>query len=333
MEKIGFIFGGTFLYWSPILLTLGVVAAVIMFLGLSVGFAKRPVGAFLTVPLAVALSIVLARLVHWYCRPDSYVSFQAALTDYSTGGFALAGVFAGCLLAACALRLACVVKELPQALDCMAIAGALGMAVGRLNHFFNPLNRGMVVQSIKTLPLVYPVENAVSGEPEYRLATFMLQAIVAAALFVILLAFYLAGGRKRGGDTCLLFLLVHGASQILLDSTRYDSLFLRSNGFVSLVQILGAVFVVLAVVLFSVRLVRNRGWKWWYLAPWLAIVGMLTAAGIMEYYVQRRSNQADTFYHVMTVCLAGVVLLTCVLCAVGAIPRVRKPEPALAAEE
>ena len=56
--------------------------------------------------------------------------------------------------------------------------------------------------------------------------------------------------RKRkvaDGDVCLLFLLCYGALQIVCDSTRYDSLFLRSNGFISIVQILGLVGMVAAL--------------------------------------------------------------------------------------
>lgn len=291
------------------MLAMAVVAAVCMFLGLRLASGDFTIGTFLTVPFGVLLSMVLGRFVHWYCNPDSYKGLLAALTDYSSGNYALVGVFAGCALTACIFWLLGLVKDMPGTLDCMAVAGALGMAVGRLNHLFNSFDRGMIVHTVRSLPLVYPVENAVSGEPEYRLATFMLQAIVAGVLFVVLIAFYLLKGKNSKGDTCLLFLLAHGASQILLDSTRYDSLFLRSNGFVSLVQILGAVLVVLSIVLFSVRLVRSRGWKWWFVLLWVAVVGMLICAGIMEYLVQRRGSEAAKFYYVMTASLVAVIAI------------------------
>lgn len=323
MEKIAFIIGEEFIFWTPVILTVAVLAAAIMFVALHMIHTAKITGAFVTVPIAIALGLVLGRLVYWYCLPDSYDSLRSALTDYSPENCALLGIFAGCVLAACAVRLLGIIEDLPGTLDCMAIAGCLGMAVGRLNHFFNPFDRGMVVETIRQLPLVYPVENAANGEPDYRLATFMVQAIVAAALFVLLLIHFLAGGRKRGGDTFLLFCLGHGASQIVMDSTRYDALYLRSNGFVSMVQIAGAVLVVLAVVLFSVRMVRNRGWKWWYLALWIPIVGLLTAAGIMEYYVQRISIRADFFYHIMTGCLGALAVITVVICCLG-IPRKNK---------
>ena len=109
---------------------------------------------------------------------------------------------------------------------------------------------------------------------------------------------------------CLLVALCYGASQVLLDSTRYDSLFLRSNGFVSMVQILGAVIMAVSIVLFSIRMVKTNGFKWWFVALWTGIVGLLTCAGIMEYLVQRRGNEAATFYNVMSLSLLGVVGIT-----------------------
>ena len=117
--------------------------------------------------------------------------------------------------------------------------------------------------------------------------------------------------RRKGksGDTALMFALLYGASQAVLDSTRYDSLFMRSNGFVSLVQIAGAVGVVLAVVWFSVRLCKSRRWHWGYLALWLPILGLLGGAGYMEYHVQRHGDQAQFAYTIMSGCLIGVILL------------------------
>ena len=318
MENVGFILGKTYIYWSSVVLAVAAAAAICMFLGLRLASGEKMTGTFILIPFGVLLSMVLGRFVHWYCNPDSYASFVGAMGDYSSGNYALMGVFAGCAITACVLWVLGLDKDIAGTFDCMAIAGTLGMSVGRLNHLFNSFDRGVVVQGIRSLPLVYPVENAVSGDLEYRLATFMLQAIVAAVLFVVLMVFYFTKGRANRGDTCLLFLLCYGASQILLDSTRYDSLFMRSNGFISLVQIFGAAFVVLSIVLFSVRMVRNRGWRWWYILLWVAVVGLLTCAGIMEYQVQRRGSEAVKFYSVMAASLCGVAGLGVTLWALAA---------------
>ena len=322
MDKIGFIIGETFLYWNSIILTLGAVTAICFFLSF---YLKRPgngAAAALLVPMSIILGLALARLIHWYCRVDSYDSLKAAMTDFSRGGFALMGVFFGTALAACLLRLLGVIRNLPETFDCLALGGAAGIAVGRLACFFTSADRGDVIEGLTKLPLVYPAPNAVTGEPEYRLATFVLQAMVTGAIFLCLAVCFLRGRKKgtlRDGDTCLVFLLTYGASQILLDSTRYDSLFMRSNGFISLVQILGLVFFLTALILFSVRLVRRYGFRGWMAGLWLPIAALLGVAAYMEYYVQRHGDQALFAYGTMGICLILAVGLTLSLRHLGTV--------------
>ena len=314
MDRIAFIIGESFIFWSPIILALAALVAACLFIGLYLSRSCNAIATFMAVPLAFVFSMALSRLIHWYCRTDSYPSIEAAMTDYTSGGYALLGVVIGCILTALILRLIRVVKNLPEMLDCMAIAGAAGICIGRCNSFFNSSDRGDILEGITKLPMVYPVTNSVTGAVEYRFATFVMQSAVAGAIFVILLLFWLLMKRKgRNGDTALMFALMYGASQAMFDSTRYDSLYLRSNGFVSLVQIAGAVGAALAVVWFSVRMCRARRWHWWYLAFWLPILGLLGGAGYMEYYVQRHGDQAQLAYTVMSGCLIGVIGLGIVI--------------------
>ena len=309
MEQIAFIYGSVFVYWSHILLTMAAAVSICVYLTLYLGKPGTWAAAMVSVPLALAASLVLGRLLHWYCRPDQYAGLTAALTDLRSGGYALAGAFAGCVLAACLLRILRLSKNLPHMLDCMAIAGSAGIAVGRLACFFNTGDRGMVVTADWGLPWAYGVTNPVSGAQELRLATFCLQAVAAAVLFLVLLAFWLVEQRRnsRYGDACLIFLLCYGASQVLLDSTRYDSLYFRSNGFVSIVQVLGACGMGLAAIVFSVRMVRSRGWKRWYLLLWLGLAGLMGLAGYMEYFVQRHGHRAVPGYNTMALALLGSI--------------------------
>lgn len=310
MARIAFIIGERFLYWNSILLALAAAAAICVFLSLYLSTPGRGAAAAVAVPMALVLSMVLSRLVHWYCRVDSYASLWAALTNYSTGGYALMGAFAGCALTALFLRLVKLSDSMGAMLDCMSLAGAAGIALGRLASFFDGSARGMLVSSVKSLPWVYPVMNQVSGQLEYRLATFLFQSVIAAVIFAVLLVLWLRE-RRRGtaedGDICLLFLLCHGAVQVALDSTRYDSLFFRSNGFVSIVQVLGALAIGLTVIVFSVRLVRRRGFKAWYLLLWLAVAALLGLGGYMEYHVQRHASEAVFAYSMMSLALAGLM--------------------------
>lgn len=314
MEKLAFVGGGMYAYWSSIILALAALTAIAAFTALYLSKSGNGLAVSLTIPMAFAGSLVLARLIHWYCLADSYDSLEAAMTDYTSGGYALMGVFGACLLVAVVLRLVKVVKNLPEMLDCMALGGGLGIAVGRFAAIFNTSDRGMPVSESLSLPFAYPVTNAVSGLVENRLATFVLQGLVTGGIVAVLAVYLLclrAKNRKaRDGDICLLFLAAYGASQILFDSTRYDSLFMRSNGFISIVQILGAVALVTAVVIFSVRMVKSNGMRAWAAGIWLVILAMLGVAGYMEYHVQRHGDQAAFAYTVMGSALAVAVGMT-----------------------
>ena len=313
MGKIAFYSGSLPIYWNSVILTLAAATAVCFFLAFYLVKSGNGAAGFAVVPLGIVLSLVCARFFHWYCQSDSYTGFTAAMTNFSEGGFALMGVFLGCVLAAGLTRILCLHRNLPEMLDAMSLAACAGMTVGRLSALFNASDRGQVLVSFRSLPIASPINNAVSGAVEYRLATFALQSIVALVLLIGLSVFYLRGqkgGKLRDGDTCLVFLLLYGASQVVLDSTRYDSLFFRSNGFVSVVQVLGAVALVLAIILFSRRMVKARGFRAWQIFLWLLIGIAIAGAGYMEYYVQRWGSKALFAYSVMSGCLLLVILLT-----------------------
>lgn len=310
MEKIAFIVGGTFVYWSSILLSLAVVAAACTFVALHLWKDRSPIATWVAIPVAIVLSAVLGRLVHWYCRADGYPGFGPAMTDYSWGSYALMGVFAACVITALLLRATQLTRNLPVTLDCAALALGVGIAVGRLAFFFNASDRGLIVPNSVGMPWAYPVVNPVSGLVENRLATFLLQGITAGIIVAALLGYMavmkLAKKKVKDGDICLLFTNFYCCSQILFDSTRYDSLFMRSNGFVSIVQILCAVGLVAAVVVYSVRMIRCTGFKGAYVGLWVGFLAFVGGAGFMEYYVQRHGDLAQFAYGVMASCLVGV---------------------------
>jgi hypothetical protein len=160
----------------------------------------------------------------------------------------------------------------------------------------------------------------------------MIQSGVVAAVVVLLVLYMLiskiAKNKIPNGDVALIFLLAYGASQIICDSTRYDSLFLRSNGFISVVQILGLVALLVPLLVFAVRMVKNNGLKWYQFVIWAFIAGLMGLAGYMEYYVQRHGNEAAFAYSAMGASLAAIVILTLLMRLLG---NLRKRE-AVAAE-
>ncbi len=330
MDRIAFIMDETFVYWSSIILTLAVASAICLFLFLYLREKNNGIAAALLICGCLITGVIFSRAVHWYCMANAYESLKAALTTYTGGGYALMGVFAACALTTCLLRLLGIVRNLPFTFDCMALAGGAGIALGRLACLFSAADRGPVVENLRLFPIVYPVTNTVSGMVEWRFATFMVQAIVTGLITLALLVFHLLGQQKqprkvRDGDTACLWLCFYGASQVVLDSTRYDSLFMRSNGFISIVQILGAAALILTYIYFSVRMVKSRGFRWWYILLWILYAGCAGGAGFMEYWVQRHGDQAVFSYSVMTGCLSVMVVLTCLVRHLAALPKRTHP--------
>ncbi len=314
MDSVAFLIGHYSIYWSTVIVAFAAVVGVFLFWFFYLWDEPDVLGAFCVVPLALGLGLVLARLSHWYFRQDSYRSLREAMTDYSVGGLALVGAFAGCFLAACLVALFRRGRHFWAMLDAMSIAGAGAVSLGRLSGLCNTADRGQIVGegSFWASALVSPS----TGATEYRLATFLIQSMVTAVLFLFLVGLYFWGRkqyRRKGGDLFWLFSLYYGAAQAVLDSTRYDSLYFRSNGFVSVVQIFCVAAVVVPLAVFAVRYRRANGWTPGCLAVLGSCLVLLGLAGWMEYFVQRHGNQAVFAYSVMGSSLAGVVLLGTVL--------------------
>lgn len=311
MDQIAVFFREHYVYWSSVLLLVAVGVSVFLFLSLYLSRSGKLSAAFGAVPLAVLLSFFFARLMHWYCFPESYSGFAAAMKDFTQGDFALVGAFAGCALTVGILAVLKLVEDPLRMLDCMCLAGGAGIAIGRLSCFFSTADRGWIMENIRSLPLASSVINVVSKATEYRFATFMLQAMITGLLVLVLAVFYLGrrGKKRPDGELSLVFLLCYCAAQLLLDSTRNDSMYFRSNGFVSVVQVLGAVAIVAISVLFCVRLVKKRGFHASYILIWVLMLALLGCTGYMEYFVQRHGNRAVMCYSVMGACLCVYVSL------------------------
>lgn len=316
MNRIAIISEDVFIYWTPIILALAVTAAICIYACAYLLKGGKTMPLVISLPICVILSIFLGRLVHWYCRPGIYSSFAAAMVDYSQGDFALVGVFVACIATAGLLRLFNCSDNFPKMLDAMTWGGCIAIPIGRLAFLFNTAGRGMMMPEHVGLPLAYPMANAVTGVAENRLATFMLQSILTAVIALMLIAYvtvcYFRKKKIKDGDTFLIFMTAYCSSQLVCDSMRNDALVLRSNGFVSMVQIVGLIGLVACIVIFSIRAIKKNGLKYYHYILWGGIAGMLGLAGYMEYFVQNNGHRALLAYSVM-----GGSLLIAVACTLA----------------
>ena len=322
MEKVAFLLDGQFIYWRSIILACAVVCALLMAIAARLLQGQKLAPMLIVMPVAIIFSVCASRVIHWYCRFESYESLRAALTDFTGGGYSLIGVFAGTLAACLLVRLLFLTRDLPGLLDAAAPAAALGIAMGRLSDYFSSSDRAkfFLEESLQRIPFSAPTVNATSGATEWRLATFFAQSAWCTLLFVFLTIRLLLRFRRkpvrekwRTGRVFELFMLLYCLGQIVFDSTRYDALFLRSNGFVSLEQIVCGVVVVAILALYSVRSILVNRFRFWHPLLWAGALAGLGLAGFMEYYVQRHGDLFLFCYSIMSVGLFIFFCMTLIL--------------------
>jgi len=329
VNNVAYIYPDSVVTWSGIVIALAVLCAVLI----SFAFAVRKKGYCLPLavmlPIAMALGCIFGRIIHWYCRTDQYSSFSQAFTDLTVGSFSIIGIIAGGLLAAVVVWSLGLAPSLGAFLDILTPGAALGIALGRLSFLFNYSDRGKIFvenEAYRRLPIGSVVINASSGAVEWRFATFFIQSIVAFAIFIVVAVLWfhfskrsLKNGKSAAGSCFATFAVLYFMSEIILDSTRYDALFLRTNGFVSLMQIIAAVAVVAVFVCLSVRSVSFNRLRPWHFILWAVFLGALGLAGYMEYYVQRHGGLYMMCYSIMTAGLAisataNFIMLKTTLC-------------------
>ena len=311
MSKIAFIYDGFTVYWSPLVIAAAVAVGIILAFGIIIAKKQSALAFAVMLPPAFVFSMIFARLIHWYCCTDRYDSLAQAFSDFSVGGFSLVGIVVGCIFAALIVRGLGLTKNLSAFLDCLAPAAALSVALGRLSFLFNSADRGKILienPANQHLPLGSAVINTTSGAVQWRFATFFFQSMIAAVIFVAVLVLLVVfsvrkykNGKKADGAVSVIFLTLFFAGEVILDSTRYDAIFLRSNGFVSLMQIFGLVILLALTVILTVRSIKMSGFGVKTLVMIIGVVAGLGAAGYMEYYVQRHGNLYMMCYTIMAI--------------------------------
>ncbi len=314
MNQIAICVGNIFIYWSSVIIVLGIAACFALTYALYTSHGGRGSALWLLLPLALLFSVLFARLIHWYCHIEQYADFWSAMTDYSQGDYFLHGAIIGTFLAALIVKKLGFTQNLARLFDCLAPGAALCIAFIRLSALFNTSCRSKIVVTnplFQHLPLSSGIPTA-SGGTEYRFATFFIEFLIMLLVFWLLLRFFYRRRRypmkndySRDGNVALLFLLLYDAVELVLDSTRYDSSYLPFNGFISLTQILCALIILGILIFYSIRSVKANGRQIYHWIMWVGFFLTVAGTGVLEYLIQRHGNWYLFCYGSMSV----VVLL------------------------
>ncbi len=253
--------------------------------------------------MALVLAGFFGRLIHWYSHYESYESISKAFAGVS-GRYHEAGIMFGFIVSA-AFSTLLSEKELRGKMMAACASGQmLFMTLVSLVSMFSDSDRGKAVitdPEYQGLPFSY-ITYLSDGSSQYRTAVFFWKFMLLGIITVISVILYLKGRSALETYVC------YFAAMALLDSARYDASFLRSNGFVSLMQIVSGVFLLITLIVFVIRSARARGFHTYHVLFILAFLSGLSLTGYMEYYVQRHGNLYPYCYLIMAVACMAMVL-------------------------
>ena len=297
-EKIFFL--GVEVYAFGLYCALGAAAALIMLLlqcrreGLKQGTAA------LTGMLSLALGFVCSRLL--YCLLDQSLGLEgvmplSGMLLVTGGGYSMVGALLGGVLGALLAGKLSGQSSLYLA-DLMVPCLMLFAACERLGE-------GYVLDFGISRPLLGDLLKgsflAVEGDYDWYLATYLLESFAALVLSVVLLRDAVQQHKdQRAGKTLLLFLILYGGVQTMLESLRYDRH--MSISFVGLQHVMAMAMLGLTVLYLALRMRKIN-----FRLSLAAIISVPVTLGLglaLEFAIDRNEISRYLLYGVYAVVLA-----------------------------
>ena len=318
MNIIAACIGNRIIYWDSIILAASAAVCFCLFMAYYSVNGGGTLSIIISVPVSFALSLLMSRIIYWYCHQEQFSGIKSALFSYSHGSFCIVGIIIGFLISAVILKTISAEKDMGLFLDCSAPGLSAGLVLVRLSSLFNSSCRGKIVISteyLQRLPLASCV-NTSSGITEYRLATFFLEAIAFGLIFVVVVIHFAVsysenqGKKPKHGAVFETFIVLYGVIELISESTRYDAAFFTFNAFISVAQMASAVAVSILFTAYIIGMINKRGFR--PADVILIIVYLLSVAGvgISEYLVQRHANWYASCYVCMGVCCILMAIIT-----------------------
>ena len=297
--------GHTAVYWSGIIIALGIAGGFLLSYSLYTAHSGRGNSMWVLLALSLVIGVLLSRGVHWYCNQEQYNGLARALTDYTGGSFWLPGALAGVVLAALLVKAFGMAESAGELLDAAAPGMMLTVAHIRFSAVYTNACRSMFTVQNRKLHL-YPFASAdadAAGNVTWHFATFMFMAIAALVIFAVSMVMYyrrhavkMKPPCSRTGNIARMTLVLYCVTELVLDSTRSDSVYVlftflqflnKYVSFVSLTQLAAAVSV-LAVMIYYARCARRAKVKKSRRVTCLVLyIVSLLGVGVTEYCVQR----------------------------------------------
>lgn len=259
LNPVAFSIGTYNIYWYGIVITLGMVLALI--------FCFRKVKEFGINPDKLIDCIIVGTIGAFVCARAYYVIFspEGIRENYKTfwdvinirdGGIAIYGGIIGALIFGCSTAEIHKMKISPV-LDLAAFGFLIGQAVGRWGNFFNREAYGSATDmpwGMTSTSIAREMGNGVFVHP-----TFLYESLW--CLFVFILLRIYMKHRKFDGEIFLMYIGLYGLERFFVEGLRTDSLMLGKIRISQLVAGLCVVFSIIAIMLIRSKVKRTENYR------------------------------------------------------------------------
>ena len=328
-ENIAFAFGENIIGWEYVIDFCAVVACFFISLWLYFRRSKKLLPMIFFQIVAVIASLLLSRIIYWYCHMELYSEIFMLWTDINMGHFFMFGIVAGVYLAAIAMQFSGLVPDRRELLDAVSPGLAFAMALFRFSGMFSAACYGKFNISNKIfqrLPFAFSADGRSWNVAAFCLSFLWLLAVCLVLLFCSFRRMGKSGGKghrshkKDSGEIFRLFIILFSLSEVVIDSLRYDASHFffpgklladlnKGMGFMGLSQLVSAFVMIFIMVGYTVRINKNIGTEnkkssHAVVIAWGLFLTGTAVAGICEYLVQRNSSRFVSLYAIMLVGVA-----------------------------
>lgn len=248
--------------------------------------------------LAVPLCLVVSRLVFVLASASYYledIGDASLMLHFWDGGYSMMGALAGLVLAG---WLAETWSKLAHGalLDALALSLPLGLVIARLAEAGTGLGEGGAV------PAGWPDCFTIDTTYGMLHTVFHYEAIAAVVILVVLCIWQQVCPTRRKGDVLLLFLLLFGSTQVVMESLRSDGHMTVHMG-IAVQEVLAAALMLVPLGIWTARAASvsaHRGW--WIVISWLLALVLMALAVVAEFGVDRWDSKLAA-YGLMVFCL------------------------------
>lgn len=294
-ERIYFL--GVEVYAFGLYVCLGLALAMLV-LGVLLRKRKWKSGtAALTGVLSIGVGFAVSRLFFGFMDASLTETMPLwAMVRVNTGGYSMIGALLGaCMGAVLTARLTR--QSAPALLDLLAPALLLFIACERLGE-------GHIEEFGVSRKLTVDLPDNTFLVQGGRLNTYLLESFAALVLAIVML--WDLRGNRRAGNTFLLFLILFGASQVLMESLRKDG-HMTVKAFVRLEMIMSMMLLGSGIIALFIRNLKRRP-----ALSWAALLTVLAAVGLgvlIEFKIDRSQISHYLLYMAFIAVLAVPVVL------------------------